>query len=253
MPSEIISSPQNPRIKRLRRLGAGKDPDEEWFVLEGRSIIREALARGWDIEAIYHGAGKGIHTSAAASFQVSERVLHSVSALDQSPGILAVARKRHARIEEISLGRRSLLLAGIQDPGNLGALLRSAAAFGVTTVLSSPGTVHFYNSKVVRSAMGAMFYLQLCENVTAKALGVALEKEEAELIVADSSSGEDPQNLSKESRYVLALGHETIGVSREFRALTQRQIRIPMSAATQSLNVAVAGSILLYELAREPF
>jgi TrmH family RNA methyltransferase len=249
MSPEIISSPQNPRIKRLRRLSTGKDPDEEWFLLEGRSVIREALGRGWELEAIYHTAGKGIPTAATTSLQVSEKVMQSVSTLDQSPGILAVARKHYARMEEISLKGRSLLLAGIQDPGNLGALLRSAAAFGVSTVLSSPGTAHFYNPKVVRAAMGAMFQLQLCENVKAGDLATLLDENQAELIVADSGSGEDPRSLSRQGKYVLALGHETLGVSREFRALAKRQVRIPISSATQSLNVAVAGSILLYELA----
>ena len=248
MSHQIISSPQNQRIKRLRRLSAGKNPDEEWFLLEGRSVIREALGRGWELEAIYHTAGKGIVTAATASFQISEKAMQSVSTLDQSPGILAVARKRYTRMEEISLQGRSLLLVGIQDPGNIGALLRSAAAFGVSTVLSSPGTAHFYSPKVVRAAMGAMFHLQLCENVTVSVLGTLLDENEAELIVADSGSGENPQSLSRQGKYVLALGHETLGVSREFRALAKRQVRIPISSTTQSLNVAVAGSILLYEL-----
>jgi RNA methyltransferase, TrmH family len=179
-------------------------------------------------------------------------LLQSVSNLEQSPGILAVARKRTVPIEGVSLASRSVLLAGIQDPGNMGALLRSAAAFGSAAVLASPGTVHFYNPKVVRAAMGAMFHLRLCENVTPKQLAPILQRDNAELIVADSGSGEDPKGLPRIRNYVLALGHETLGVSREWRTLASKQVRIPISSVTQSLNVAVAGSILLYELAPEP-
>jgi TrmH family RNA methyltransferase len=249
--AEIISSPQNPRIKRLRRLRSRAEREEDWFLLEGRTLIREAMARGWEIESLYYSAGNSVQSNSVPSFQLSPKLLQSVSALEQSPGILAVSRKRIFPIEAVSLASRSVLLAGIQDPGNMGALLRSAAAFGSAAVLTSPGTVHVYNPKVTRAAMGAMFHLQLCENVTPKQLAPVLQRENTELIVADSGSGEDPKSLPRNRNYVLALGHETLGVSREWRTLASKQVRIPISSVTQSLNVAVAGSILLYELTQK--
>ncbi|MBI2822325.1 MAG: RNA methyltransferase [Acidobacteria bacterium] len=249
IPAEIISSPHNARIRRLRRL-RDQSAGEEWFLLEGRRVIEEALARGWEIESLYHTADQTIAGPALPTFQIAPKLLRTVSTLETAPGMLAVARKRLFPPEQISLGNCSLLLDRIQNPGNVGALLRSAAAFGANAALAARGTAHFYNSKVVRSAMGAMFHLQLCENVEAEALQPLLRAQQVELIVADSNAGEDPESLDGNARYLLALGHETTGVSSRWRALARRCIRIPTAGAVPSLNVAIAGSILLYQIAR---
>lgn len=248
-PDEIISSPHNARIRRLRRL-RDQTAGEEWFLLEGRRLIEEAAACGWEIESLYHTEDATIAAPASSSFQVSPKLLRSVSALETSPGVLAVARKRLIPLGQISLGSCSLLLDGIQDPGNVGALLRSAAAFGASAALATGGTAHFYNSKVVRAAMGAMFRLLLCENVDPETVQPVLRAQRVELIVADSDAGEEPDSLDGTARYLLALGREATGVSGRWRALASRRIRIPMAGAVSSLNVAIAGSIVLYQLAR---
>lgn len=243
----IISSAQNERIKHLRHLRDCQEREGEWFFLEGRTLIREALRNGWEIDSIYAVEGEEIPAGPARSFRVSERILQSISSLKHTPGILAVARKRLLEPGELDPGPLSLLLDRIQDPGNVGALIRSAAAFGVTGVFSSPGTAHFYNPKVVRAAMGSLFHLQLCENVQLSAVESLLRLRQLELIVADSRDGEAPERLSADGKYMLLLGHETAGVSPQWRALPHRKVRVPLSGAVESLNVAVAGSILLYE------
>lgn len=246
MSREIISSPHNARIRRLGRLRVN-NTREQYFLLEGRAIIKEALQRGWPIEAIYYAPGSALPSGEITAFEVSEKVLQSVSALDRAPGILAVAKKRLVSAEQISLGNCSLLLDGIQDPGNVGALLRSAAAFGVDTVLSTTGTAHFYNPKVVRAAMSALFHLQLCENVDVPTLCALLRAERAQLIVADSRRGDDLMSLRASRKFVLALGNEAAGVSQQLKTMAEKQVKIPISSTVESLNVAIAGSILLYE------
>ncbi|MBI4455925.1 MAG: RNA methyltransferase [Acidobacteria bacterium] len=250
MSHPIISSLQNPRIKHLRRLRTQWGQKGEWFLLEGQSLVQEARARGWEIDSVYQVVNSHIVIQEAPTFQLSERLMQAITTLKHSPGVLAVAKKRFVSANQISLDGLSLVLDGIQDPGNVGALLRSAAAFGVRAVFSTPGTAHFYNPKVVRAAMGAMFHLQLCENVKPETLEAALQAAGAELIYADSHFGEDPQSFSSNDTYVLVLGHETFGVSPRLKEMARRKARIPMAPAVESLNVAIAGSILLYELAK---
>ncbi|MBI3941350.1 MAG: RNA methyltransferase [Acidobacteria bacterium] len=218
-------------------------------MVEGRTLIQEALASGWEIESLYSTQGNDSGIGAAPCFQVSPQVLQSISTLQQAPGLLAVARKRLFALDCVALGRCSLLLDGIQDPGNVGTLLRSAAAFGVQGVLAAPGTAHFYNPKVVRAAMGALFHLQLCEKVEPHEIRLLLQSRQVQLLIADSKSGEDPKDLPLDRRYMLVLGHETLGASAQWLEMSHRRVRIRLAPAVESLNVAVAGSILLYELA----
>jgi TrmH family RNA methyltransferase len=131
----------------------------------------------------------------------------------------------------------------------VGTLLRSAAAFGAGAVLATPGTAHFFNPKVVRAAAGSTFKLRLCEGVTAQNLGSLLKRSGSRLIIADSRAGVAPGALDR-FNCILALGHETSGVSAALRELAAQVVRIPMAEATESLNVAVAGSIILYEISK---
>jgi TrmH family RNA methyltransferase len=250
MVPEIISSPHNDRIKHLRRLRNAQGSMGEWFVLEGKNLVREAIQSGWEIESVYAASGEDLPATSARCFQLTERALQSVSTLKHAPGVLAVARKRLRAPQDVSLEDRALLLDGVQDPGNVGTLLRSAAAFGVSVVLSSAGTAHFYQSKVVRGAMGALFHLQLAEGAQPAVVGRLLLCHQSELLVADSHEGEDPRSLPPGHKCMLVLGNEAAGISSQWRALPHRKIRIPLAPAVDSLNVAVAGAILLYELSR---
>ena len=248
MASEIITSPQNVRVQRLRRLSAESSRSEEWFLLEGGTLLEEAFSSGWDIDSLYYTDSVSLPET-VSRYQISERLMRSITSLESAPTVIAIARKKLLPIEDIEPGRLSLLLDSVQDPGNVGTLLRSAAAFGAAAVLSTRGTVHFYNPKVVRASMGGMFKLQLCEQVTEKDVSVLLRRTGAELVVADSRAGAAPASISS-AGCILALGHETEGVSPGLRKLASRGVRIPMRKTTESLNVAVAGSILLYEMAR---
>ena len=251
MPSgQIISSRQNARIKHLRCLARNPGRHTDWFLVEGNAAITEAARCGWEIDSLYHTHGSRTPALQAPLFEISESLLRSVSSLESPPGVLAVVKKRSVSSSDLRLGHCSLLLDGIQDPGNVGTLLRSAAAFGVQAVLATPGTAYFFSPKVVRGATGTLFHLQLCENVDPHAVQTLLQTQRVELIAADSSSGEAPERLDGGKRYLLVLGHETSGVSARWSRLATRRVRIPMAAAAESLNVAVAGSILLYELAR---
>jgi len=249
MPLEIITSPHNPRIRHLRRVRSAQGKKETEFLLEGRTLVREAQAAGWDLEAIFHSPGIAVDPGPAPVFQVSDRLLQSVSDLEHSPGMLALARKKLVDPRSLRISRRALLLDGVQDPGNVGTLLRSAAAFGCDAVLSTAGTAHFYNAKVVRAAMGAIFHVQLCEGVDAQVLRLLLKSEGATLLCADAHSGEGLEGLSSRVKYVLALGHETGGISEPLRKLARKSVRLAMAPAVESLNTGVAGSILLYQLA----
>ena len=212
--------------------------------------MEEALQAGWKVDSVFRAPEHAIVTGSIPRFHISARLLQSVSLLEHSTGILALARKRLVPIDQIRLNGCALLLDGLQDPGNIGTLLRSAAAFGISAVLSTPGTTHLYNPKIVRAAMGAMFHLQLSEEVDPEGLQLFLRKKRAQLFCADSRSGQDPSRLDGPARWVIAVGHETTGVSPQLKALASKLIRIPTVPAVDSLNAGVAGSILLYLFTR---
>ncbi len=177
--------------------------------------------------------------------EVDEREFGSAADTDSPQGVLAVAEIPKRSLDDTTLPpvARILVLDGIQDPGNVGTIVRTAAALGATATVALPGTVDLWNAKVVRSAMGALF--------THQALAVSWEVLEAYLTRHDvplwsTDAGGTPV-LTAPDRLALALGNEGAGVSDGVRERSERLISIPIEGV-DSLNVAVATGILLYSL-----
>ena len=177
--------------------------------------------------------------------QVGPRDFQSAADTESPQGVLAIAEIPTRTLDAIppAQAARLLLLDGIQDPGNAGTLLRTAAAFGAIT-LALPGTVDFWNAKVVRSAMGALFHRPAL-STTWEALDKFLGASGVELWGADSS-GAVLTSLRAPARLALAVGNEGAGFSAEAGVRLARSVAIPVDPAMESLNVAVAAGILLH-------
>ncbi len=180
--------------------------------------------------------------------EVDEKDFASASSTESPQGILVVAEipRRDASQLELRGGARVLVLDGVQDPGNVGTLLRTAAAFGVDVTLAMPETVDLWNAKVVRSAMGALFRHQVlaCEWEAFDALRAA---HRVQCWAADVSG--EPIDRTPDARAIaLLVGNEGAGLSSEARARADRRVAIPIAPDVESLNVAVAAGILLYQL-----
>jgi TrmH family RNA methyltransferase len=254
----IALSPQNPRLGRVRELGTPRGRREQGrFVIEGPTLLAEARRSTVALTELYvtepaldrhRTEVNALEADGIAVYTLPERVLARLSELESPPGLLAVAEQPAAEPAAI-LGRPGpvLLLCGVNDPGNAGALVRSAEAFGAAGVLFGRGGVDPYGPKVVRAAMGSLFRLPIA-TVSAEAV---LEAAAAagRSILALVLDGEPLATALLPADPVLAVGNERHGVA-AFLPRWDRAIRIEHAPATESLNAAVAGSIALYALAR---
>jgi TrmH family RNA methyltransferase len=229
------------------------------FTVEGVRAVEELLRSGVPIRGALvspglSGAPRGaalraaLETTGLPVLEVSEREFATAAGTDSPQGVLAIAAIPRRRIDELVLPPRArvLVLDGIQDPGNVGTLLRTAAAFGVSATFAMPGTVDLWNGKVVRSAMGALFRRPALD-CTWAALDEFLRAHEIPVWSADPS-GEPIDAIDAPARLALAVGNEGAGLSPEALARSERRIAIPIEPGVESLNVAVAAGILLYQL-----
>jgi TrmH family RNA methyltransferase len=174
----------------------------------------------------------------------------SAAETESPQGILAIAAVPEARLADLVVADslRLLILDAVQDPGNVGTILRTAAALGVTATFSLPGTVDLWNAKVVRSAMGAHFH-HSCLSGTWDELD-AFRSSHAVQVWAADATGESIEQLEPPARLALVVGNEGAGLSSNSRSRADRLVALPIAASVDSLNVAVAAGILLYELRR---
>jgi TrmH family RNA methyltransferase len=187
-------------------------------------------------------AGRGIEIS-----DVKDSEFSSATETDSPQGVLAIARIPSRSLEPLRTlpTLRLLVLDAVQDPGNVGTILRTAAALGATATVALPGTVDVWNPKVVRSAMGAHFH-HLAMPVTWDVLQPFLTETNTSLWGADAKGEQLPS--AAPSRLAIAVGNEGGGLSPYVEAAAERLVSLPVSSMVESLNVAVATGILLYQL-----
>lgn len=254
----MITSSQNPKLKLARALlGRPRERREsQAFAAEGIRLLEEVLAADWPVRYILYSDGlsqrgldlvRDFKERGLEVEEVSPDLLHAFSDTETSQGIFAV-------LEEHSLPLPQqldfvLILDQVRDPGNLGTLIRSAAAAGVGAVLLPPHNADAFAPKVVRSAMGAHFRLplqimdwdQITETISASGLNLQL---------ADMQ-GQSCWEADLRVPLALIIGGEAEGASPEALALDPRRLSIPMPGGIESLNAGVAGSILMFEVLRQ--
>jgi len=252
----VITSSQNTKIKLVRSLlGRAKERREAGaFVVEGVRLIEEAETRGWGFRFVLyddslsergsllveHVLSRGIEVE-----EVSEQLMKSLSDTETPQGILAVLDLTNLPIPESP--NFILIPDQIRDPGNLGTLLRTAAAAGVQAVFLPPETTDAFAPKVLRSGMGAHFRLPVRSMKWEK---IRRETQGLQIYLADMDGASCWQT---ELRQPLALivGGEAEGASEDARELATQKISVPMSGDMESLNAGVAGSVLMFEVVRQ--
>lgn len=255
-----ITSVSNPRIKHFRSLLANRKDRrrERLFVIEGVRLVEEAIRAGSELLTVVYDAeqlcatnrGDALLANVASSptaFPASPEVIAAITDTVTPQGIVAIARWPELRSERSGI---QLVLDAVQDPGNVGTLLRSAEATGVTDVICMRGTADVYSPKVVRAAMGAHFRLPIMQDVAWDDLDIALGPAD-NIYVADAEGSMPYYAADWRQPSVLIVGNEANGASDEARALATKVIAIPMVATVESLNAAVAGSVILFEAARQ--
>ena len=256
---ELITSRTNPLCTHFRKLASSKAYREKTgeFLCDSPKLLREAELWGASIPALLYTEGAelpgGLAGAARRMVQVSESVMKSVSPMETPQGVVfscaAMGHNPPEVLEPDSRGRqRYLLLDGVQDPGNVGTMLRTADAFGWTVFLL-PGCADVYNPKTVRAAMGVHFRSVIYRDTLAHAAALVRE---AGLPLYAAALGGDTIDLRQAElgRCAVIIGSEGRGVSPEALALCGQTVKIPMSDTCESLNAAAAAAVVLWEGAR---
>lgn len=248
---ERITSRQNPLITRLRRLGAEKKTRRAQgvFLCEGTKLVGEALRWGPPPEllAVAEGTAPPAELPAGVRVvEVPEALLRAVSTVETPQGMLAVCRTPDTAPPETLPEGRLLVLDGVQDPGNVGTILRTLDAFDADGLLLTGGCADPYGWKAVRSSMGAVFRRPIYSG-TPEELAALLHRSGLPLYGAALREDTVDARQADYTRCTLAIGSEGRGLSREVLDLCGQTIRIPMSDRCESLNAAIAAAVLLWE------
>ncbi len=256
----------NPRIKYIRRLGIRRFRDrEKRFVAEGVRFVEEALASDWPVEAVVYcdrviesPRGKELLEKAdsrnIAVIEIDETLFDELAGTEAPQGVLAVVRQSTAALKDLRLTPAPALLIvvdGVQDPGNLGTIVRSADAAGAGGVILLKGTADIYNPKACRATMGSIFHVPVIQSLATAEVLAYLARQDIVTIAGDPRGEKVLTGIDLTRPCALIAGSESGGVGAALLDRVDEKARIPMPGRAESLNVAVAVSILLYEALRQ--
>jgi len=263
MAAPPITSTKNPLIKSLHAL-ADRDiqASDDRLVVEGVRMIEEALASGVAVEVILYDPAAMTGSRAAAVLDrarqqrvrlvtATARVVAACSQVETAQGIIAVVVHPRAALSDVLASPQLIVVIAdrIQDPGNMGAIIRTADAAGASAVVSTTGSVDARNPKAVRATMGSLFHLPVTSAPTPQ-LVAALRERHVRILLADPAGAFDYTQVDYRSPIAIVLGNEGEGPDALWRTASPTTVRIPLYGRADSLNVAVAAAVLLYEARR---
>ncbi len=239
----IIESKENKKIKYINKLRNNKFMNEERkFIVEGFHLIEEAYNAGILLETIsvdeldYN----------VPNVLVTQNIMNYISVLPSSSNAIGICKFT----EEKKIGNKVIVLDNLQDPGNIGTIIRSANAFNFDTIVLSDTSVNKYNDKLIRASQGMLFKTNVITRNLVDFLNTAKE-ENYKICITDVTDGKKINTIKNEDKVIIVMGNEGQGVSDYVRNYADTNIYIPMNSTCESLNVAVATSIIMYELNKE--
>lgn len=254
-----IESKDNKLYKTIKKLKEKKYRIKEGkFILEGFRIIEEAVKAKIDIEYIIITEDNLSNLKEAEYLRdrsedkiilISENLFISLSSTENPQGILAIAKFKN--IEENLNGDFYVVCDKVQDPGNLGTIIRTAHAAGVDGIILTKGTVDIYNEKTIRSTMGSIFYIPIYYDDSEFTIIKKLKDKGVALVTTSLQESKNFFNENLKGKVMLAVGNEGNGISGELFNLADKKVKIPMPGGAESLNVAIASAIILFEKVRQ--
>jgi TrmH family RNA methyltransferase len=258
-----ISSASNALLKVFRRALTEGTTRQGWLAVEGPFLLEEALqaAPATRIHSVLVGRSGGERFTSlvrrlpeeAEIAQITDRLFAQVAQTQAPQGIAALVELPPHGLDTI-LARRDVILlvaCGIQDPGNLGTMLRSAQAFGAAALLTLKGTVSPFNPKAVRSSAGAIFRLPVLRDLEPSGLSQRLRAAQVHTVAADRRSPSSLARADLRGSLAILIGREATGLPEEIAREANQLLSIPISPGMDSVNAATAASIFLYEIARQ--
>ena len=256
----LITSKDNETIKHIRKLKEKKYRDEYGeYIVEGIKLINEAIEEKQNVKTIIvcdNCDKEAINQNSMYEVAkhncvyVDEKVFNTITEVKNPQGILAVVEKQNKE-KQINFNEDIIVvLDDIQDPGNLGTILRTVDSVGLSQIIVSKKSGDVYNSKVVRSTMGAIFRVNVIESENLKDTIKEIKKHKYNVISTSLDAEKSLYDINL-NKAVIVIGNEANGVSKEIQELSDTKIKIPMLGKTESLNASVATGIVLYEYVRQ--
>src|SRR5882724_12913323 len=257
-----IEGRHNALVKELRRaFSRGELTSDGYCAIEGFRILEEAIRSGLRFRAVLFSESAAVRADRLLSqlgaqvetLLLPDKLFGSVVPSDAPQGVAALVRWKESSLEDVLAKSKAgplLAIAGVQDPGNLGTILRSAEAFGAAGVLLGEGTVSPFNAKVVRGSAGAIFRLPMVRVKLAEVLQ-QLRERGVPLIATSSHKGVALPQANLVGAVAVLIGGEGAGIPRDLLAKVDEMVAIPHAVQVESLNAGVAASIVLYEIRRQ--
>lgn len=253
----MLTSLQNPLVKQLRKLHRAKDRrEQQLFLLEGTHLIEEACAIELPLVTVcYTETWQNQHAELFDQLQaerlelVSPAVLKSIATTVEPDGIVATAARFHT--DSVEIQQFGLVLETIQDPGNLGTIIRTAAAAGVEGLWLSQDCVDLDNPKVLRSSAGQWFRLPMSVEADLSTRIKRAKAQGMQIIATIPTATRSYWDIDFRKPSLILMGNEGAGLSRPLKELADVQVTIPLAVGVESLNVAIATALILYEARRQ--
>lgn len=243
-----IESLQNQKVKQWRKLHTKKERDTtNTFLIEGLHLVEEALKDKSVIKELIISEETDIpsHWNAddLSITYVTKEIMKAISETESPQGAAAVCVQSEKH--EITAWKKVVLIDAIQDPGNLGTIIRTADAAGMDGVILGDGTVDAYNSKVVRSSQGSIFHIPIVKRKLNEAIS-ELKQQNVSIYGTSLQNGVDYRKTEAAASFGLLIGNEGSGVNKEYLQLTDQNLYIPILGKAESLNAGIAAGILMY-------
>ena len=268
--AELLTSAQNPKFKRLVALREKSRlrRDEGVFVVEGRRELEHCLEAGFEVETMFVcpesasslGCTRGCYvpqgeyprSSGLKTFELSKELYAKVAYREGTEGVMAIVKSRELRLDELQLGDRPLVmvLEGVEKPGNLGAVLRSADAAGADAVIICDPLTDLWNPNLIRASIGAVFTVPTVCCSSAEAIAW-LKARGIRILTAQLQDSSVYYDADMTGPTAIVMGTEATGLTEPWRQAADAHVLIPMLGRLDSLNVSVSAAILLYEAVRQ--
>lgn len=257
---QVISSKDNETIKNIKKLKEKKYRDEiGCYIIEGIKLVKEAIEENAEIKyvVICEDCEDSVKLEQNLLYDiakndclyVTKKIFQSISDVTTPQGVLAVVAKKKGNKQINYNDEVIIVLDGIQDPGNLGTILRTVDSADLKQIVLSKNCADPYNPKVVRSTMGAIFRVNIVETESLVNTLKEMKKYNFEIIATALDTNESIYDI-KYTNKVIVIGNEANGVSKEVQEIADKKVKIPMMGKTESLNASVATGIMVYEYVR---
>lgn len=261
MTNKILTSSKNPLIKQIRKLHQGKERQKQGLLLlEGTNLIKAACEINYGLETVcctlqwqenHWQLWQSILKVAERVEIVSTEVLQAIATTVNPDGIVATASRKTGQTPKIETTKLGLAIDKLQDPGNLGTIIRTAVAAGVDGLWLSEDSVGFDNPKVLRASVGEWFKLPMAKDCNLNEVVTACKQQGIQIVATLPQASKTYWSIDYNRPTLILLGNEGSGLSTELVALAQEHIQIPLMSGVESLNVAISAALILYEAKRQ--